>query len=52
MRDVVTAFRMPARLFCFRKKVPNEWIVIRNGNKQLSLFPDFISASLLGATDL
>ena len=52
MRDVVTAFRMPAKLFPFRKEVPNGWIIIRNGTRKLGLFPDLISASLRGATGL
>ena len=51
-RDVVIAFRMTAKLFSFRKEVPNRWIIIRNGATKLGLFPDLISASLLGATGL
>ena len=50
--DVVIAFRMTAKLFSFRKEVPNRWIIIRNGTTKLGLFPDLISASLLGATGL
>ena len=51
VRDVV-AFRMTAKLFSFRKGVPNRWIIIRNGATKLGLFPDLIKASLLGATGL
>ena len=50
--DVVIAFRMTAKLFYFRKEVPNRWIIIRNRTTKLGLFPDLIRASLLGATDL
>ena len=50
--DVVITFRMTAKLFFFGKKVPNRWIVIRNRTTKLDLFPDIISASLLGATGL
>ena len=50
--DVVITFRMTAKLFSFTKRVPNRWIVIRNGTTKLDLFPDLISASLLGATGL
>ena len=46
------AFRMTAELFSFRKEVPNRWIIIRNGATKFGLFPDLISASLLGATGL
>ena len=52
MRDVVIAFRMTAKVFSFRKETPNGWIIIRNGTTKLGLFPDLISASLLGAPDL
>ena len=45
-------FRMTAKLFSFAKKVPNRWIIIRDGTTKLDLFPDLISASLLGATGL
>ena len=41
---------MTAKPFSFRKKVLNRWIIIRNGTKKLGLFPDFVGASLLGAT--
>ena len=51
-RDVVIAFRTTAKLFPFRKEVPDEWIIIRNGTIKLGLFPDLISASLSGTTDL
>ena len=51
-RDVLIAFRMTAELFSFRKEVQNRWIIIRNGATKLGLFPDLISASLLGATGL
>ena len=52
-RDVVIAFRMTAKLFSFRKEVPNGWIIIRNVTyHKACLFPDIISVSLLGATDL
>ena len=50
------AFRMTAKLFSFRKEVPNRLIIIRwkqdHKGIKLGLFPDLISASLLGATDL
>ena len=49
--DIVITFRMTAKLFSFAKRVPNRWIVIRNGTTKLD-FPDLISASLLGATGL
>ena len=52
MTDVVITFRMTAKLFFFGKKVRNRWIVIQNGTTKLDLFPDLISASLLGATGL
>ena len=51
-RHVVISFRMTAKLFSFRKEVPNRWIIIRNGTTKLGLIPDLISASLLGATGL
>ena len=51
-RDVVIAFTTTAKLFSFRKEVPNGWIIIRNGTTKLGLFPDLISASLLEATGL
>ena len=51
-RDVVIAFRMTGKLFSFRNKVPNGWIIIRNGTTKLGLFPDLISALFPGATDL
>ena len=50
--DVVITFRMTVKLFSFRKKVSNRWIVIGNGTTKLGLFPHLISASLLGATGL
>ena len=50
-RDVI-AFRMTAKLFSFRKGVPNRWIIIRNGATTRGLFPNLIRASLLGATGL
>ena len=51
-RDVMIAFNMTVKLFSFGKAVPNGRIIIRNGTTKLGLFPDLISASLLGATDL
>ena len=39
-RDVVIAFRMTAKLFSFKKDVPNRWIIMRNGTTKLGLFPD------------
>ena len=51
-RDVETAFRMPAKLFSFRKEVPNRWIIVRDGTTKNGLFPGLISATLLGATGL
>ena len=50
-RDVVIAFRMTAKLFSFRKEVPNRWL-IRNGTTKLGLFLDSIIVSLPGATGL
>ena len=50
--DLVIAFRMTAKLFSFRKEVPNRWIIIRNGTTRLGLFPDLISASFFGASGL
>ena len=38
MRDVVIAFRMTAKLFSFRKEVPNGWIIIRNVTTKLAYF--------------
>ena len=50
-RDVVITFRMTAKLFSFRKEVPNSWIITRNRTTNLGLFPYLIySPSLLGAT--
>ena len=46
------AFRMTAKLFSFRNEVLNRWILIRNGTTKLGLFPDLISALLLGPTGL
>ena len=51
-RDVVIAFRMTAKLFSFRKEVPNRWLIIRNGTTKLGLFLYSISVSLPGATGL
>ena len=51
-RDVVMALRMTAKLFSFRKEVPNRWIILRNGTTKLGLYLDLISASFLGATGL
>ena len=47
MRDDEIAFRLTVNLFFFR----NKWVIIRNGTPKLGLFPDIISASLLGTTD-
>ena len=49
---VVIALRMTAKLFSVRREVPNRWIIIRNGTTKIELFPDLISASLIGATGL
>ena len=51
-RDVVIAFGMTGKLFSFRNKVPNGWIIIQNGTTKLGSFPDLISALFPGATDL
>ena len=40
---------MTTKLFSFREKIPNRWIIIRNGATKLGSFPNLISASLLGA---
>ena len=45
-------FRMTAKLFSFRKEVPNGWNIIRNVATELAYFLIyFSSASLLGARD-
>ena len=47
------AFRTTDKLSVFLPKdVPNGWILIRNGTTKLGVFPNLISASLLGATNL
>ena len=46
-REVVIAFRMTAKLFSFRKEVPNRWIIIPNGTTKLGLLPDLISALII-----